>query len=187
MDLNGVFTDINESAEKLAQCPKEHFIGRSFFDISHADDKEMYKDLFERSKSGDIKNITVDTINISGRKITIDITYIPITLEGQILGVSSIARDVTEKLKLQKEKVLQYLISSHIDNEESLKKGIDNALREICKFAECVHGEIWFPVSKGKYIKLKNYFCDDDPGLIKFVNSSKTIKVEPGQGMQGTT
>lgn len=186
-DLNGFITDINEAGLEMAQKPKEVLTGLHILDLAHPNDKEMFLSLYQETKDGVVKQTTVETINFAGQKIIIDLKIVPIVVDGKMLGRSSIVRDVTEISRIQKEKELLYLTSKHIDKDETLKIAIDNILEQICKFSDSVLGELWFPVSTGNYTKLQNYYSKSDPVLQNFVNASKTIKVEQGKGLQGST
>ncbi|MDQ3394149.1 MAG: PAS domain S-box protein, partial [Bacteroidota bacterium] len=185
LDLDGKFTDVNPAALDMAQTNKENLIGASFKNIANPKDNDVYENLLKRAITGSITGYTMEIVNSRGQKSKISLTNVPIIVEGKMIGVSSIVRDITEISRLQKEKDLLYSISNHIDNEDTLKTAIDKSLKDICDFNNSVVGEIWIPASSKKSIRLQHCFSKDEIKFKRFINFSQTLTLKPGEDIQG--
>ncbi|WP_232215780.1 PAS domain S-box protein [Archaeoglobus veneficus] len=113
VNLEGIITSWNKTAEKLFGWKKEEIIGR------HADSilpKEMSKEtsfVIQQIKKG-VENISFETrrVNRRGEVLYVDVTVSPIMDESGILsGFSVIARDITSRIRAEEEmlkKLLKY-------------------------------------------------------------------------------
>jgi len=113
-DLNNIVTAWNKGAEEIFGFKKKEVIGRPLpvipdFLI------EVEKFYIERIKQGEIlKEIESVRITKDNRLIEVSLTLSPIkNVFGEIVGVSRIARDITEKKKLERELIRR--------NEELIK------------------------------------------------------------------
>lgn len=103
-DLNGIVTSWNIGAEKIYGYTKEEAIGR-FLPFIPDFLIDMEKNYSEKVKSGDtIKDIETVRKTKDGRLIDVSLTLSPIKdSSGNIIGISGIARDITEKKSIEKE------------------------------------------------------------------------------------
>lgn len=103
-DLNGFITSWNIGAEKIYKYTKEEVIGR-FMPFIPDFLIEMEKDYTKRVKNGEIlKDIETVRKTKDGKLIDVNLTLSPIKDSiGNIIGISGIARDITEKKKMDKE------------------------------------------------------------------------------------
>lgn len=117
-DLHGIVTSWNPAAEKIFGYASTEMLGQSILKIIPADRKEEEAEILRILGSGgrldhfETKRITKDS-----RLLDISLTISPIKdANGQVIGVSKIARDITE-LRQQEEKaaVLAAIIESTDD------------------------------------------------------------------------
>lgn len=103
-DLNGIVTSWNIGAEKIYGYKKEEAIGK-FLPFIPDFLVETEKNYTERVKKGEtIKDIETVRRTKDGRLIDVSLTLSPIKdSSGNIIGVSGIARDITEKKRIEKE------------------------------------------------------------------------------------
>jgi diguanylate cyclase (GGDEF)-like protein/PAS domain S-box-containing protein len=109
-DLNGKFLDCNPALEQLFGYSAQELVEGSFIPLVHQDHLEKTCHHFQLASEGKPQNYNVVGIHKQGHLIDLNITNIPITVDGQIVGVYGIAKDITEKekafeaLKLAEEK-----------------------------------------------------------------------------------
>jgi PAS domain S-box-containing protein len=103
-DLKGFVTSWNIGAEKIYGYTKEEVIGR-FMPFIPDFLIEMERGYTERVKSGEtLKDIETTRKTKDGKLIDVNLTLSPIKdAVGRIIGISGIARDVTEKKRIEKE------------------------------------------------------------------------------------
>jgi PAS domain S-box-containing protein len=103
-DLDGIVISWNLGAEKIYGYSKEEAIGR-FMPFIPNFLMNVEKEYIERIKKGEIiKDIETVRKTKSGNLIDVNLTLSPIKdAEGNVVGISGIARDITEKKKVEKE------------------------------------------------------------------------------------
>lgn len=103
-DLNGIVISWNLGAEKIYGYKKEEAIGR-FMPFIPDFLINIEKDYIERIKKGEvIKDIETVRKTKDGNLIDVNLTLSPIKdSTGNIVGISGIARDITEKKRVEKE------------------------------------------------------------------------------------
>lgn len=101
-DINGIIKSWNKGAEKLYGYTKEEVIGKH---ISIIEPEDMKGDIDEII-SNVINGITIDSYHTSRKKKNGEIINVSVTVSniydthGNIVGISSITRDITENKKL---------------------------------------------------------------------------------------
>ncbi len=103
-DLNGVVTSWNQSAERMYGLERQEAIG-TFLPFTPHFLIETEKGFLERVKKGEtIKDIEVVRKTKDGRLIDVNLTLSPIKdSTGGIIGTSGIARDTTEKKRIERD------------------------------------------------------------------------------------
>lgn len=102
--FDGIVTDWNKGAETLYGYTSEEMVGHTLFRIIPSGRQEEKRHLMERIRQGDVVE------RFETERITKDSTHIQISLSlspirnnrGEIVGISEIAHDITERQRLQK-------------------------------------------------------------------------------------
>ena len=102
-DLDGWITSWNPAAERLYGYSAEEAIGRSVELIIPEDrHQEMGSILSRLARGGRVQNIETVRLRRDGTRVDVSLTISPvITHSGEVVGASSIARDVTERRKAE--------------------------------------------------------------------------------------
>jgi PAS domain S-box-containing protein len=97
--LDGVITSWNPAAEKMYGYTLEEILGKNISVLSHPDRPEEMAEILVKIRSGErVEHYETVRIRKDGRTISISLTVSPILDEtGKVVGVSSIARDITER------------------------------------------------------------------------------------------
>ena len=103
MDQWGEIIDINNSAVKILNMPKEEILGKNmyeFIDVTYWDVLKKRADMIFKSKKL-VENSETYLANFNGREYYLEARGAPILQNEKIVGVISIIRDVTVKVKVE--------------------------------------------------------------------------------------
>jgi PAS domain S-box-containing protein len=119
-DLNGVIFSWNKRAEEIYGYSAREMVGKRVSTLVSPSDWEILSKLVKRVKKGKkVANYETQRIRKDGTKIDILITLSPIrNVDGEITGVSVIARDVTERKEAER---------ALIESEEKLNAIIESS------------------------------------------------------------
>ena len=102
-DMFGNVVSWNPAAEKLFGFPYEEAKGKPISIIIPHTHQQEFSDLVERVLSGDqVQDIETDRLTKEGHRVDVSMSIAPIRdASGEVVGISTIARDVTEKKKAE--------------------------------------------------------------------------------------
>lgn len=107
-NLNGIILSWNKAANKMFGYTEEEAIGKHISIIIPADRIDEETQIIENVRKG-IKVDHFETIRVAknGKEINISLTVSPIkNRNGEIVGASKVARDITEKIEAEKQRLL---------------------------------------------------------------------------------
>ncbi len=130
MDGSGVFTQVNPATERLTGYSADELIGSSSLKYVHPDDRVTAIRNFRQALKGTASTFEMVTIHKSGSNIQLSVTYVPMTINGQIVGVFGITTDITEEknAKAQVEFLAYHDPLTHLLNRRSLDAHIKACL-----------------------------------------------------------
>lgn len=108
LDVYGLFTTVNEEAQKITGYSEEELLKMNFLDLLPDYEKERASDLFMDMvvKGGEIKNHPIQIIHKSGALVYLNVIGIPLFNGQNIEGLYVVANDITSRIYL-KEKLLE--------------------------------------------------------------------------------
>lgn len=142
--LEGAIRSWNLGAERIFGYTAEEAIGRPFHMLIPPDRLDEFPQAMTAVQRGDsLANYESVRLRKDGRKISVSLTDSPIRGEGgKITGLSSIARDITERKRLEEE----LLQSQKMDAVGRLAGGIahdfNNILTAILGYSDLIIGQI---------------------------------------------
>jgi PAS domain S-box-containing protein len=142
--LEGAIRSWNLGAERIFGYSAAEVIGRPFHMLIPPDRLDEFPQTLTAVKRGDsLANYETMRLRKDGRKISVSLTDSPIRGEGgRITGLSSIARDITERKRLEEE----LLQSQKMDAVGRLAGGIahdfNNILTAILGYSDLIIGQI---------------------------------------------
>ncbi len=103
LDGEGFITSISREFETITGWSREKWIGKHFLDLVHPEDSEIVKEGFSATIRGEIPppySARVPTKN--GSLVILESKATPQISQGKIIGYLGIARDVTERIEMEK-------------------------------------------------------------------------------------
>lgn len=103
--LESVITSWNDSAERIFGYTAEEVIGETIYKLIPPDRYDEEPQIISRLKKGErVKHFETKRLAKSGKLVDVSVSISPVrNKEGEIIGVSKIARDITEK-KLEEQR-----------------------------------------------------------------------------------
>lgn len=101
-DLEGRFVEVNPACHKLSGYTREELIGSTFTGLIVPEELSQTVQRFRQAAEGEPQNYETAIYHKDGRRIELNVTNIPIIVDGQIVGVFGIAKDLTEQKRIQR-------------------------------------------------------------------------------------
>lgn len=99
-DLKGQFISMNEAGEKLTGIGEEQILGRHFAPMIASDDRDCTLQHFASACCGIPQRYEVRIRDAAGGQLHLDVSNLPIMVEGEIVGVFGLAKDITERERI---------------------------------------------------------------------------------------
>ena len=100
-DARGNFTSVNAACERLTGYRAEQLIGTSFIPLVAPEARRLAVDCFHIAMTGAATSDDGWLINSSGRRIEANVTYLPIVVDGKVVGTYGIAKELTARRELE--------------------------------------------------------------------------------------
>lgn len=117
IDLEGNIVQINRSCEAIIGYTVEQLIGTSLWAIVEPKSMEKVVSYYNEARVGKYQNFDCQFIHKSGSHIDLNIINLPILLEGEIVGVYGVVKDITEikqkRHQIREREVLYHLLTDH--------------------------------------------------------------------------
>ncbi len=103
LNLKGDFIFINRRLSTLAGFTREDWVGRSFFDLVAPEDRVEARNNFTLTMKGKARIFEIRMICQTGNPLFLSMNINPIFEKGEVVGAVGIARDITQRKKLEQE------------------------------------------------------------------------------------
>lgn len=141
-DLNGIVTSWNTSAERLFGYTEEEAVGRSISSLLIPDDRQAEElGILERLRAGErLEHLETRRKCKNGSLLDVSLTISPVRdAEGRVIGASKIARDVTERHRIETDSLLLGAIVDSSD-DAIISKDLNGVITSWNKSAERLFG-----------------------------------------------
>lgn len=103
-DLAGRITSINKTGERLLQRNRESLLSRNIIDLMAEDYRASARQWLEQVVNGaDVPTAEWDFVSQAGQRVKLEISLRLIEQDGRVVEVEGIARDITERRRLERE------------------------------------------------------------------------------------
>lgn len=103
LSLKGDFIFINRRLSTLTGYSREEWIGRSFFELVHQDDQKIADENFQMTLRGKARIFEMRIVCQNGVVLFLSTNINPIFEKDEVIGSVGIARDITQRKKLENE------------------------------------------------------------------------------------
>jgi diguanylate cyclase (GGDEF)-like protein/PAS domain S-box-containing protein len=103
LDLAGRFTMANPAATRITGYSPEQLVGASFDGLVEPAQLGTAAEHFARAASGEARTYETVVLGADGRRIELDVTNVPIVVDGELVGVFGVAKDVTDRRQLERQ------------------------------------------------------------------------------------
>ncbi len=97
MDLEGHFVTANDHCAELTGHPLDALLGSHFSEFLRPEDLAEVQQTFERSGAGEPTRYELQVPHRDGILRRLDLTTLPVVVDGRITGIYGIAKDVTQR------------------------------------------------------------------------------------------
>jgi PAS domain S-box-containing protein len=101
LDLVGRYRSVNPAVTRITGFGADEILGRSFEHLVVDRDVERAREEFRRAAAGEPSMAELTVRRKSGGTIAVQVTTTPIVVGGEVVGVSGIAKDVTDRLRAE--------------------------------------------------------------------------------------
>ena len=137
LDLKGKVLSANPALEEITAYLPDQIIGSKFIDFIKKSDQRRVKNYIQRVSSG--KNVEYETTILTADKkeVIVNIKSFPMVVEGEIVAIYSIIKDITEKKKFEKRlrEIAYYDDLTGLPNKNYVEDKIDKILEKDQKAA----------------------------------------------------
>lgn len=118
-DLDGRFLEANPALERMSGYTLDEMHRITFTPLVAQDERERTRERFQLAAQGSPQDYLTTLLCKDGTQKRVHVTNLPIYVQGRIVGVYGIAKDVTQRLR-DEERLQQYADLLHALNEASL-------------------------------------------------------------------
>jgi PAS domain S-box-containing protein len=140
-DRDGSLRSANPAAEALAGYALDDLLALSVWALVVAEDRERVRGLFARAAEGAPQHAETALVHRDGGRVRLNLTLVPIVVEGETIGVYAIAEDITERKRAEAER------EALLRRERQARAGAEAASRAKTDFLAVVSHELKTPLN----------------------------------------
>lgn len=153
---DGTITDWNSAAEQLYGYSADEMVGQSIYRLIPPETERENREIMARLRQGETFDyIEADRVRKSGERVRVSLTLSPIqAADNRIIGISSIARDITRRVTLEKQ--LRHAnellaerterLAAHSRDLEAANRALKHSNEELQQFAYVVSHDLQAPL-----------------------------------------
>ena len=132
-DLDGNYLSINKSFTNILGYTPDKILGTDSLKIVHPDDKKISSTHFQKALQGEYPSYEVRCISTHNKTLHFWIKLRPIYRDDKMITVHGLARDVTERLKSEQIRDINYRITEQLNDVEDLTNFSEIISEELSK------------------------------------------------------
>jgi two-component system, chemotaxis family, CheB/CheR fusion protein len=185
-DLNGIITSWNASAQRLFGWAPEEIIGKSILTLIPPDRQHEEPGIIERIKRGQrIDHYETVRRRKDGSLFDISVTVSPLKdRNGQIIGASKIARDITDRIQNERRRTAQYGVANLLAGSLSIADAGPRILELVAGVGDWIAGSIWLR-EPDEQLTCSITWHQDQPGLADFAQTTRAMALAADAGLPG--
>ena len=140
LDLNGNFVSINRAVAQLSGYDPQELMNNTFLALMAEEHRELSWQSFQHACKGKPQLIELSICKRDGARIDLQVTTVPIAIDGEIAGVYGIAKDITEHKRA--EAMIHYMAYHDALTTLPNRRLFHDRLEQALKFAKSCGGQV---------------------------------------------
>ncbi|RUT29492.1 PAS domain S-box protein [Paenibacillus zeisoli] len=160
LDVNGYYIKANPAAQRLTGYTLERFRDTPAHRLFNNNGDTLRSYYLNKALQGETNSFELNFTRLDGQILDLDVTYVPITAEGEVVGVHSIFKDVTLTKEMQR----------RLMESDKLYQVLTNDAKDVIAFATltgiclsispAIHNVIGYTPEELVGTQLKELFAD---------------------------
>jgi PAS domain S-box-containing protein len=140
-DLNGIITSWNRGAERVFGWSEKEIVGRSVLTLIPQNLQHEEPEILRKLRAGErIDHFNTERVHKDGHLVDVSLTISPVkNAQGQVIGASKVARDITEHGRLQQALIESEKLAAAGRMAASIAHEINNPLEAMTNLAYLLH------------------------------------------------
>jgi len=134
-DLNGRFVSVNDAACQISGYSEDEFLNLTFEPLIIPEDLEKVRQHFAKAKEGKAQYYDTTIFSKNGNRINLSVSNIPIIVDNNISGVFGVAKDITERKKMEEQLIIQDRLASIGQLTSGVAHELNNPLTSVIGFS----------------------------------------------------
>lgn len=196
LSTDGAILDLNESLVRLSRRSREEVAGQSFRTFLQGDDLERGWSFFRRAVEGEAVRFEISSMRGDGEPAVLDATLFPKYVQGLIVGIYCVVKDITErktalrKLEMQTQRMRDlYLLATTAEYTDAQ---VMSTLQTGCRLLGMESGAI-IDTTRDARVDMRydalELFAGDDDALLQLardvLQKREAVVSESGDGDTG--
>ncbi|GAB3686207.1 EAL domain-containing protein [Salinisphaera aquimarina] len=97
LGTDGLLKSVNHAAVGITGLSEARLVGMHYADFLPASERDRVKAAFEAVLAGEAQHYEIEIVNAVGERPTLEVTNLPMLVDGEVVGVYGIAQDVSER------------------------------------------------------------------------------------------
>ncbi|HEY2139623.1 MAG TPA: PAS domain S-box protein [Chthoniobacterales bacterium] len=186
-DLNGQIMSWNVAAERLFGYKPEEIIGKSILTLIPPDRQHEEPIILNRIRRGErIDHYETVRRRKDGTLLDISVTVSPLKNEnGQIIGASKIARDITDRIQNERRRTAQYSVANLLAGSWTIAEAGRRVIESVAGVGNWVFGSIWLHNDAEERLECSITWHANIPGLDGFARVTEETQFVGNKGLPG--
>jgi two-component system CheB/CheR fusion protein len=187
IDLDERITSWNKEAERLFGYSAGEIIGKPITVLVPPDRHNQELEIMEQLRRGE-RIVRYETAHRrkDGTPLDISLAVSPIKDEnGHVIGASKIARDITERVRTDRRRSTQYVVSNLLAGSWTLAEVATQILEAIASSGDWAFAAIWIYDRAAGGLRCRYVWHEPSERVKKFADLSFLITLPEGQGLPG--
>jgi two-component system CheB/CheR fusion protein len=186
-DLDEIVTSWNKEAERLFGYSADEIIGKPITVLVPPDRHNEELGIIERLRQGE-RVLRYETVYFrkDGTALNVSLAVWPIKDEtGNVIGASKIARDITERIRTERRRTTQYVVTNLLAASWTLAEVATELLEAMASSGDWAFAAIWTYDEAAGGLRCRNVWHEASERVKKFSDLSLVVTLPEGQGLPG--
>jgi two-component system, chemotaxis family, CheB/CheR fusion protein len=186
-DLNGHIMTWNRGAERIFGYKADEVIGKPVTILVPPERYDEEPGILERIRRGErVEHYESVRRRKDGTLLDISVAFSPIKDEsGRVIGASKVARDITDRVQIERRRAAQYTIARLLAGSQSAAEVGPQIIQTIAASGNWVFGSIWFYQRDEQQLRCATTWHTGAPWLSAFDHATRTTSLLRTMGLPG--